>query len=159
MRANEASPDWWENYQEALREAAAEEAEAAAEQPPQVKEITLEELKRQQEAKSKSEQPKEKKTKPGVKIIEMVCAADVKMRSAEFLSYGHLLRGGLELLTGLPGKGKSQVRCALVACATAGLPWPTGAPAIEPINVIMITAEDKIDTALVPRLEAAGADL
>jgi hypothetical protein len=32
------------------------------------------------------------------------------------------------------------------ACATARLPWPDRAPAIEPANVIMVTAEDSVDT-------------
>jgi putative DNA primase/helicase len=88
-----------------------------------------------------------------------ICAADVKMRPKEWLWEGHLLRGALELLTGLPGLGKSQVHCHYMACATAGLPWPDGAPAIEPVKVIMVTAEDAIDTEVVPRLKAAGADL
>jgi putative DNA primase/helicase len=46
-----------------------------------------------------------------------------------------------------------------MACVTSGLPWPDGAPAIEPMNVIMATAEDSLDTEVVPRLKAAGADL
>jgi putative DNA primase/helicase len=91
--------------------------------------------------------------------VDMVCAADVKMRPKEWVWKGHLLRGALELLTGIPGLGKSQVQCYFVACATARLTWPNGAPAIEPVNVIMVTAEDAIDTEVVPRLTAAGADL
>jgi hypothetical protein len=34
-----------------------------------------------------------------------------------------------------------------------------GAPAIEPMNVIMLTAEDTLDQIIVPRLRAAGADV
>jgi AAA domain/RepB DNA-primase N-terminal domain len=89
----------------------------------------------------------------------IVRAADVKMRPKEWLWEGHLLRGGLELLTGLPGLGKSQVQIHFMACATAGLPWPNGDRAIEPVNVLMVTAEDAIDTEVVPRLAAARADL
>src|SRR5262249_46187632 len=91
--------------------------------------------------------------------VVMVRAADVKMRPQEWLWEGHLLRGNLELTTGLPGLGKSQVQIHTVACVTAGLPWPDGAPAIEPCNVIMCTAEDTLDTVVVPRLKAADADL
>jgi AAA domain len=40
-----------------------------------------------------------------------------------------------------------------------GLPWPNGDRAIEPVNVLMVTAEDAIDTEVVPRLAAARADL
>jgi putative DNA primase/helicase len=95
---------------------------------------------------------------PTHNTIVMVCAADVKMRPMEWLWEGHLLRGALELTTGLPGLGKSQVQIHLMACASAGLPWPDGAPAIEPVNVVMVTAEDALDTIVVPRLSAAGAD-
>jgi hypothetical protein len=91
--------------------------------------------------------------------VVIVRAADVKMRAKEWLWEGHLLRGGLELLTGLPGLGKSQVQIHFMACATAGLPWPNGERAVEPMNVIMVTAEDAIDTEVVPRLSAARADL
>jgi AAA domain len=91
--------------------------------------------------------------------LVLVRATDVIVRQKEWLWEGHLLRGGLELLTGQPGLGKSQVQIHLMACATARKEWPDHAPAIEPVNVIMVTAEDAIDTEVVPRLMAAGADL
>jgi hypothetical protein len=91
--------------------------------------------------------------------IEMICAAEVKMKPKEWLWEGHLLRGALQLMTGLPGLGKSQVQIHFMACVTAGLPWPDGARAVKPMNVIMVTAEDAIDSDVVPRLKAAGADL
>jgi hypothetical protein len=72
---------------------------------------------------------------------------------------GHLLRGALELLTGIPGLGKSQVQNAFVACVTTGKPWPDGSPAKAPMKVIMVTAEDTLDREVVPRLIAAGANL
>ena len=81
------------------------------------------------------------------------------MRRKEWLWEGHLLRGALELLTGQPGLGKSQVQIHYMACATAGLRWPDGTAAIEPTNVIMVTAEDSLDTEVVYRLQAAKADL
>jgi hypothetical protein len=99
--------------------------------------------------------PKNRDRRKGSVIVR---AADVKMRPKDWLWEGHLLRGAQELLTGIPGLGKSQVQCSLVACATAALKWPDGAPAIAPVNVIMITAEDVLDQEVVPRLVAAGAD-
>jgi putative DNA primase/helicase len=102
-----------------------------------------------------------KQTKPKAvsDAVELVCAADVKVRNKNWIWEGHLLRGALELMTGQPDVGKSQTQIHFMACATGGLPWPDGAPAIEPMNVIMVTAEDAIDTDVVPRLMAAGADL
>jgi putative DNA primase/helicase len=72
---------------------------------------------------------------------------------------GHLLRGSLELLTGIPGMGKSQVHCQIVASVTTGQPWPDGTKGAQVGSVIMLTAEDCLDQIIVPRLLAAKADL
>lgn len=89
----------------------------------------------------------------------LVNAADVIMKSKQWLWKGHLLRGAQELMSGLGGLGKSQVQIYFIACVTAGLPWPDGTKPIEPMNVIVLTAEDTLDQEVVPRLLAAGADL
>ena len=91
--------------------------------------------------------------------IVTVRAADIVMRSLYWIWPGHLLRGAQELMSGLPGLLKSQVQISHIACATARLPWPDGAPAIEPMNVIMLTAEDTLDQIVKPRLVAAGANV
>src|SRR5262249_43191857 len=93
---------------------------------------------------------------PGYTFIR---APHVVPPKLDWMWEGHLLRGSLELLAGRPGMGKSQAQCSYVACATASRPWPDGAKAIPPCNVIMLTAEDNIEQILVPRLIAAGADL
>ena len=69
------------------------------------------------------------------------------------------MRGSLELLTGLPGMGKSQVHCQFVASVTTGRAWPDGTNGIPARNVIMLTAEDSLDQIIIPRLIAAKADL
>jgi hypothetical protein len=88
-----------------------------------------------------------------------VNAANVIPRAQEWLWFGHLGKGVLELITGIPGLGKSQVQISLIACVTAGLTWPDGTPPCTPAKVIMLTAEDSIDRTVVPRLIAAGANL
>lgn len=93
------------------------------------------------------------------KSFSLVCAKDIILKPKQWLWEGHLLRGAQELLTGLPGLGKSQVQIGLVACVTAGLPWPNGDKGVSPANVIMMTAEDTLDQEVVPRLLAAGANL
>jgi hypothetical protein len=85
--------------------------------------------------------------------------SSVRPRAIRWLWHKHLARGALELLTGAPTVGKSQIQCQYVACATTGRNWPNGAPGSGPCNVIMLTAEDNTDDTLVPRLVAAGADL
>ena len=91
--------------------------------------------------------------------VEIIRASDIIMKATEWLWEGHLLRGALELLTGQPGFGKSQAQIHYMACATAGLPWPDGTAAIEPIDVVMVTAEDALDSIVGPRLTAAGCNL
>lgn len=89
----------------------------------------------------------------------LVNAKDVIIRPKQWIWEGHLLRNALELLTGIPGLGKSQAQIHYVACITAGLKWPDGAAAMPPANVVMLTAEDALDQEVVPRLVAAGAAL
>ena len=96
---------------------------------------------------------------PNVDDVVVICAADVVMRPLDWIWEGHLLRGSQELLSGLPDLSKSTVQIGYIACATARLPWPDGAKAVEPMNVIMLTAEDTLDQIVVPRLRAAGADV
>jgi hypothetical protein len=49
------------------------------------------------------------------KTSSLVCAADIVMRPKDWLWKGHLLRGAQELFTGIPGIGKSQAHCYLIA--------------------------------------------
>jgi hypothetical protein len=91
--------------------------------------------------------------------VVLVKAIDVVPRAKDWIWLGHLLRGALGLMTGLPGIGKSQVHCDLVARASTGGSWPNNGAAVAAMNVIMVTAEDSLDQELIPRLIAAGADL
>jgi putative DNA primase/helicase len=90
---------------------------------------------------------------------DLVRAIDIPPRKKDWLWYGHLLRGALELLTGIPGLGKSQVQISYIACVTTTKPWPDGSSSGPPASVIMLTAEDALDDEVIPRLMAAGADL
>jgi DNA polymerase len=88
----------------------------------------------------------------------LIRASDIIPRAMEWLWRGHILRGSQELLTGVPGGGKSQIHCAFVAYVTTGGMWPDGCNGMAPGNVIMLTAEDCLDQTIVPRLIAAAAD-
>jgi AAA domain len=93
------------------------------------------------------------------KSTNIIRAADVVIRPKDWLWEGHLMRGSQEMVTGIPGLGKSQVQICYVACVTTGRPWPNGAAGCAPANVIMMTAEDALDQEVIPRLVAAGANL
>jgi putative DNA primase/helicase len=101
---------------------------------------------------------KEERERARAKSYTLVCAKDVIIKAKSWVWKGHLLRGAQELLTGIPGLGKSQVQIHFVACVTAGLTWPDGTAGQSPANIIMLTAEDVLHDEVVPRLMAAGAD-
>src|SRR4051812_23538489 len=69
----------------------------------------------------------------------IIRANEVKIRAKQWLWQGHLLRGALELTTGTPGLGKSQLQIHLIACVTAGLDWPDGTKGLPPASVVMLT--------------------
>lgn len=87
------------------------------------------------------------------------CAADIERRSLEPLWDGVLWIGKPTLLVGDPGKGKSLVTLDIAARVTTGEPWPCSNDKREPGTVMLLSAEDDADDTIVPRLEAAGADL
>jgi DNA polymerase I-like protein with 3'-5' exonuclease and polymerase domains len=88
--------------------------------------------------------------------LVMVKASSVVARAVPWMWPGHLERGALELLAGAPGLGKSQVQIHYVACATTSRNWPDGAKGGAPRDAIMLTAEDQLASAMVPRLIAAA---
>jgi hypothetical protein len=90
---------------------------------------------------------------------ELIKASTVTGRIVHWLWPGHLACGELEILTGIPDIGKSQIHCFMVACITKGRDWPDGAKGMPPRSVVMLTAEDNMAHTLIPRLTAAGANL
>jgi AAA domain len=82
---------------------------------------------------------------------------DGEPEADDWLWEGYLPLGALELMTGIPGVGKSLVQCDLIATITTGRPWPDGSPGPQPGNVIILTAEDRI-ADYKRRLAAAGAN-
>lgn len=72
----------------------------------------------------------------------------VKARGVRWLWRDRLPRGELSILCGLPGHGKSTWIAALAAQVTAGGE-----------RVLLISAEDSLETTVAPRMTAAGADL
>jgi hypothetical protein len=159
--ANEAQPGWREDFRKNYKANEQRGVDDSQQQKP------AEQLKVNAEQQKLTEQPKtntkeqRERGDPQYRFgALLVRACDVVVRPKDWLWEGHLLRGSLELLTGTPGLGKSQLQCSLIASATTGRPWPNGTSGIaEPVHVIMVTAEDAIDQEVVPRLIAAGADL
>jgi hypothetical protein len=90
---------------------------------------------------------------------DLVRASAVVRRAVQWWWPGHLARGELEILTGIPDIGKSQIHCSYVATMTTGRDWPNKAKGPPACDVVMLTAEDNTAHTVCPRLAAAGADL
>jgi hypothetical protein len=55
--------------------------------------------------------------------------------------------------------GKTLLTPDFCARVTTGKPFPGGGPAIGPVNVLLLNAEDALEDTLKPRLQGMGADL
>ena len=88
--------------------------------------------------------------------VALTLASEVTMRRTRWLWDHRIPLGGLTLLAGREGLGKSTLAVALAAMVTRGeLP---GEHYGTPGNVVYVHSEDARDYTITPRLEAAGAD-
>lgn len=94
------------------------------------------------------------------KRFERVDLATRDMQPVDWLVPGLIAKRALNLMSGRPGIGKSVVLCDVTARGSRGLPMPgQAATTARVLRVMFLTAEDDIDTTILPRLVAAGADL
>ena len=91
--------------------------------------------------------------------VVSVKASDVTMRPVNWLWKGKLACGKISLIQGDPGLGKSMLTASLAAIVTQGGLWPVTRDKAPLGSVLILSAEDDPEDTLVPRLEAAGADL
>jgi hypothetical protein len=97
------------------------------------------------------------RSKAAARFSKARSASDIEPRSIEWLWQGYAPLGALTLLYGTEGDGKSLLTMLLAAMVTRGkLP---GALEGVPSPVDVFAYEDDASAVLVPRLEAAGADL
>jgi putative DNA primase/helicase len=96
---------------------------------------------------------------PPIAGLDVVCMADVKPASIEWLWPNWVAIGKVSVLAGEGGRGKSTILCDLAARTTASDRWPDGAAASPAGGVIILAAEDDLGDTLAPRLRAAGADM
>jgi hypothetical protein len=92
-----------------------------------------------------------------------VNAAAIQARDTIFLWRPYLIEGAITLLAGRGGRGKGLVSAAVAATVATGGKWPLSQEEEETPKkgrlVLWGELEDPIDTAVVPRLETAGADM
>jgi len=86
-------------------------------------------------------------------------AATAPPEAPSFLWEPYLACGTVAVLDGDPGVGKSFLALDLAARLTAGKPMPDGRPCPDRPDgheVMVVNAEDNVDTTLIPRFLAAG---
>jgi putative DNA primase/helicase len=91
--------------------------------------------------------------------LEVVCMADVKPTSIDWLWPNWIAVGKVSVLAGDGGRGKSTILCDMAARTTTNDKWPDAAAASPTSGVIILAAEDDLADTLAPRLIAAGADM
>jgi hypothetical protein len=83
----------------------------------------------------------------------------VQPEAVTWLWPGRLPLGKLVVLDGDPGLGKSTATLDIAARVSRGWPMPDGTGGGHPAGVVIVSAEDGVADTIVPRLNAAGADL
>jgi hypothetical protein len=91
--------------------------------------------------------------------VNLVCAADIKVRPILWSWLDWLPRGKLVVLAGAGGTGKTTLALGLAATITTAGRWPDGTPCRDHGQVLIWSSEDDPADTIVPRLLAAGADL
>jgi len=86
---------------------------------------------------------------------QIVSIASLEPKAPRWLWDDYLLRGGINLIVGAKGVGKTSLVCWLAARASIGEEGFGG----KPLRVFIDTQEDDPEVVLRPRIEAAGADL
>jgi len=94
---------------------------------------------------------------PHARQLDVIAGNGVQPRAVSWLWDLRVPIGGLSVVAGVPGLGKSQLIVRLAADASRGA--LDGGMAGIPRNVLIASLEDTLDTVLVPRLIAADADL
>jgi len=86
-------------------------------------------------------------------------AGQLRGRSISWLVPRRFALGQLALIDGDPDLGKSCIMLDLAARLSTGRGWPDGNAPMQPAAAIYLSAEDGAEDTVVPRLQAAGADL
>lgn len=94
------------------------------------------------------------------KKSHLVRLSDIQPQDITWLWKPYIPLGKITLMRGDPGQGKTTVSLMLASIVSNGWSFPTddGFAAIEPGNVLYITAEDGLSDTIVPRLIKAGAN-
>ena len=92
------------------------------------------------------------------RLPDSILASQLKKKPTEYLFQGRFQTGQIVLLTGEPGVAKGAMMMKMIAHITTGTPLPFSGEKILG-DVLILSAEERPEYVLLPRLEAVGADL
>lgn len=92
-------------------------------------------------------------------VEDILWLSAVEQRRISWLWAGRIPMGKLTMLEGDPGLGKSTLWVDWAARVTMGTPFPGDLYERPPGTVLVVAGEDDLNDTIVPRLQAAGADL
>jgi putative DNA primase/helicase len=91
--------------------------------------------------------------------MSTIRAADVAPRAVSWLWQGRIPLGKVTMIVGYPGICKSLLGTFLAATVSRGATWPTGEDLAPKGSVLMVSTEDEPADTIVPRLQAADAEM
>ena len=95
----------------------------------------------------------------GAAHLQYTTASNVTCSKVKWLWPGRMPRAKLTVLDGDPGLGKSTIVLDLAARLSSGHAMPDSTAECLDGGVIILSAEDDASDTIVPRLQAANADL
>jgi hypothetical protein len=90
--------------------------------------------------------------------LQLIPASEIQPQEPRWLWERRVPRGGITLIEGDPGQGKSTLICDLAGRITTGRPMPDSAESQDPGVVILLQGDDAMGTTQ-RNLHAVGADL
>lgn len=84
--------------------------------------------------------------------------SEVQPLEMKWLWHGYIPFGGLTVIDGVPGIGKSTLTLDLAARVSTGREMPDGSPGVEG-HVLMLAIEDSLAMTVAPRAIAAGGNV
>lgn len=97
-----------------------------------------------------------KQPTPAIETV-LIGLDTIEAEPVEWLWLNRFVIGGLNLIVGAPGGGKTFTICDLSARITTGTPWPDGADCVRG-SVLIANAEDDPASVIRPRFDACGGD-
>lgn len=86
-------------------------------------------------------------------------ASEIQTKPIEWFYDQRIPANSMSLVIGMPNCGKSTLLMDWAARVSNGSPWPVGGGNAPKGSVLILSAEDQPEHIIVPRLQAAGADL